>query len=215
MNVVTDGTDLFLQAEEQANRLVDELTRLKEETESYTTSRRALDAAAGGVSELATRMADVAGQLGALGETLRSIGTPELLRAQEAVAKHVAGLHAEISNLHQSNSEALDRAIALLRALRETMEHTEQNLQEQFHTLQQGLGGLATATSVTTLRDLLEQREEEHRLQMAAIKQELCAQLADTKAAVGTVRNLALGAVGLLVIVVALLGSLVLQIVRG
>jgi len=213
--VSTDGTDLFLQAEEEANRLIEVLAQLKKETESYRTSRQAMGEAAEGVGVAATRLADVALQLGSLGETLRSIGTPELLRAQKAVANQVAGLRAAISDTQQSIAEALGRAITQVSALQETVESAERNRQEQLHLLQQGLGRLATAESVATLRDLLEQREEEHRREIEAIKKELGMQQADTKAAVGTVRNLALGTVGLLVIAVALLGMLLVSIPRG
>lgn len=109
--MATDGLDRFLRAEEEAHRLVDELTRLKEETESYKTAREALSEAAAGVSELSTRCAKIAEQLGGLVETLRSIGTPELLRGLEAVGSEVGMLRQDLDGTRQSIIEAHQRDV--------------------------------------------------------------------------------------------------------
>lgn len=92
MNVATDRVEAFLRAEEEAYHLVDELAQLKKEIESYKIAHEALDEAAGGVSRLANQLTDIAGQLGGVVEALRSIGTPELLRGQEAVTREVTAL---------------------------------------------------------------------------------------------------------------------------
>ena len=108
------GVDAFLRAEEQADRLVTELTRLKEEIESYRTAHQALGQAAEGVSALAARSAELAVQLGRVVETLRSIGTPELLRRQEAVSSEVAAFRRAARNHFLWNIGLLVIALALL-----------------------------------------------------------------------------------------------------
>lgn len=97
-----NGVESFLRAEEEANRLVEVLRRLKEETESHKTAREALDQAAAGVSELSTRCAEIAEQLGGLAKTLRSIGTPELLLGLEAVTKEVGTLQQDLNGTRRS-----------------------------------------------------------------------------------------------------------------
>jgi chromosome segregation ATPase len=101
--MATNGVDAFLRAEDEANRLVDELARLRQETESYQTARESLDRTAEGVSGLATRLGELSGRLGAVVETLRSIGTPELLRAQnetrDALSAEIADTRAEMRTM--------------------------------------------------------------------------------------------------------------------
>jgi hypothetical protein len=105
MSMATRGLDLFLRAEEEANRLVEELRRLKDEVLSYKTAREALGQAAMGVSELSTRCAKIAEQLGGLAETLRSIGTPELLRGLEAIAAEQGMLRKELEQRHEAQRQ--------------------------------------------------------------------------------------------------------------
>lgn len=158
--MATEGVDSFLRVEEEANSLVEQLRRLKKEIESYKTARMALDQAAASVSELSTRCAEIAEQLGGLGETLRSIGTPELLRRLEGVTSEVDTLRQDLDGTRQSIIEAYQRDIEQL-------------------------------------------------------KESVGVQLAGTRAAVGAVRNLALGSVALLVITLAVLSWLVLSLARG
>jgi hypothetical protein len=111
MSMATDGVNRFLRAEEEAHCLVDELTRLKEETKSYKTAHEALGDAAAGVGELSTRCANIAEKLGGLAETLRSIGTPGLLHGLEAVAKEVGVLRQDLGGARQSIIEAHRRDV--------------------------------------------------------------------------------------------------------
>jgi len=215
MNMATDGLDTFLRAEEEASRLVNELTRLKEETESYRTAREALGQAAKGVSKLAARLAEIAGQLGGFVGTLRLISTPELLRGQEAVTSEVAMLRQDLGGTRQSIFEALAQSMEQVRVLRETVESAERARQEELQRLQQGIGSLATAESITDLRETFGQREAAHRRDIQTIREDLRAQLAGARAAVRAVRNLAFGSVALLVIALALLGWLALSLARG
>lgn len=115
------SVETFMEVEEEASRLVEELTRLKAETESYRTARSALDEASTGVARLAGELADAAQRLDGVIQTLRSIGTPELLRAQEAATAEVAALRAELTETRRT----VDASVA---AQRETLDSTASEL---------------------------------------------------------------------------------------
>jgi hypothetical protein len=69
----------FLQAEEEASRLVEELARLKEEIQHYSDASHGLDEAVGHVGSLIGEVTKATGAVGNVIKTLREIGTPELL----------------------------------------------------------------------------------------------------------------------------------------
>ena len=213
--MATGGLDSFLRAEEEANRLLEELRRLKEETESYKTAREALGQAAVGVSDLSTRCARMAEQLGGVAETLRSIGTPELLRGLEGMASELGMLRQDLDSTRQSITEALAQVMAQVLAQRETLQAAERDHQEGLQRMHQAMNALATAESVSAVRQELEQRHEAHRQELVAVQENLGAQVAGAKAVVTTVRNLALGSIGLSLIALALLGWLVVTLARG
>ncbi|MEW6756438.1 MAG: hypothetical protein AB1505_36520 [Candidatus Latescibacterota bacterium] len=121
--MATGGPDAFLRTEEEANRLVDELTRLKEETEAYSTARGALDHAAQGLSDLAGRMGGIAVQLRDVAGTLRSIGTPELRRGQEALTGEVAMLRQDLGRSIGALSDDVRAQLAGARAELRTLRH--------------------------------------------------------------------------------------------
>jgi hypothetical protein len=108
--MANDGVEAFLQAEEDAHRLVEALARLKEEVDSYKTAREALDQAADGVSRLTARLGAISGELATVVETLRSIGTPELLQEQKELADEVVSLRQELAGSYKSIAEGLARA---------------------------------------------------------------------------------------------------------
>jgi len=122
------SVETFLEAEEAANRVVEELSKLKTETESYRTARSALDKAGTDMARLAGNLADAAQRLDAVIQTLRNIGTPELLRAQEAALSEVMALRTELAEAHSAidagfaaQREALDAANSVLRATLDTV----------------------------------------------------------------------------------------------
>jgi DNA anti-recombination protein RmuC len=139
MNVAMDGVEALLAAEEQANRIAEELTRLKEETESYRTAGKALDQAGKGVGDLAIRLADIAGRLGGVVETMRSIGTPELLSGQETIGNELARLHQGLTGTQQSVIEAVSQTVDQVRLLSKTIESTEQAHRLAFERIQQDM----------------------------------------------------------------------------
>jgi len=116
--------EAFLQAEEEANRLVEELRRLKTETKSYKTAREALDKAATGLGDLSGRCAEIAERLGGLAETLRSIGTPELLRRVEAVADQVGVLQQRTEDFQQAIVEAHQRDVERIKGDIGSIQHS-------------------------------------------------------------------------------------------
>jgi chromosome segregation ATPase len=164
-----------LQAEEEANRLVEELRRLKIETESYKTAREALGQAATGVGDLSSRCATIIEQIGGIAETLRSIGTPELLSRMEVVADQVGVLRQRMEDFQQAIVEAHQQDI-------DSMQHS-----------------------------IL----EAHQREIERIKEDLGEQLADVRAALRFVRNLAVGGVLLLAVALTVLSWLVVSLVRS
>ena len=70
-----DRVNKFLQAEEQANRLIDELETLRRESDSYRSAADRLDKAGDEVAHLTQR--------------LDEIGMPALLEAQQAVLARI------------------------------------------------------------------------------------------------------------------------------
>jgi uncharacterized coiled-coil DUF342 family protein len=103
--MATGPLDPFLKAEEEANFLVEQLKRLKEEVESYRTAREALSKAAEAVSKVSTRCASIAERLGGLAEALRSIGTAELLQGLQEIAEEVRMLRQDLDSTRQSTIE--------------------------------------------------------------------------------------------------------------
>ncbi len=101
----TGRRDSFLEAEEEAHRLVEALKQLKAEAESYKTARKALAEAASGVSELSTRCASIAEQLGGVAETLRSSDMAELLGSVEAVATELRTLRDQLEQQHEADRQ--------------------------------------------------------------------------------------------------------------
>jgi hypothetical protein len=111
---MTGTVDGFLAVESDAAQLVDALTRLRSEMESYRSSRTSLDAAGAGVTRLADELAEIGQRVGGVVETLRAIGTPELLRAQDDARTELAGLRAELAEAQRatdSNLEAQRRSL--------------------------------------------------------------------------------------------------------
>jgi uncharacterized protein (DUF3084 family) len=99
------SVDDFLRAEEQAHRLVDQLDQLAQQMAHYKAAHDALDGAGKSLQELSTRLAVLAGDMSAVIETLRAIGTPEILRAQQETAETVLQ---EIRSMEEARQEDAD-----------------------------------------------------------------------------------------------------------
>ena len=213
---MANGTiDTFLQAEENAHRLVEELTRLKSEADSYKGARKALDQAADGVSTLVGSLGDIAGRLGVVVETLGSIGTPELLRGHEAIIGELTALRQNVSATQQSIMEAVTQNASRLSALHEALDRTQQLHQEQLTQIEQQIRALATADSLSSFRREFEQQYTAHREEVKVVREELGARVAGSTAAITAVRKLAIGSIGLSLVTLVILGWVALTLVRG
>lgn len=89
---MADNTPIqdFLEAEDKARELLDELVRLKESVQSYRNAGQALNQAAAAIEDLAGRLQSLVGGIGDILEALRSIGTPELLQRLDGVVQLMA-----------------------------------------------------------------------------------------------------------------------------
>ena len=74
-----DSTSKFLELEESASRLLDELERLRQETSNYEQASSSLESIGHDVRGLVTSLGSAAEQLQVLVAGLRDIGMPELL----------------------------------------------------------------------------------------------------------------------------------------
>lgn len=109
------SVDDFLQAEEQAHRLVEQLDQLAQEMAHYKAAHEALDDAGANLGAFTSHLGSLTEDVGEVMEALRSIGTPEILRAQ----KEIARAHSqEIQNLDNALREQADQTRAALRTLR-------------------------------------------------------------------------------------------------
>jgi DNA repair ATPase RecN len=150
MNVSSSHVEEFLKAEEEAHRLVDELTKLKAETESYATARGALSEAMKKVSDSAGKLSELAKRLGDVVETMRSIGTPELLQAQEILTGQVKVLGEDVNRTQQSVSTTLAGAVNEVRSLREKMESSETARLSETRTFQSDVAARLTSVQMET-----------------------------------------------------------------
>jgi hypothetical protein len=228
------GLESFLHAEEEANRLVDALTQLKQETESYKTARESLGQSAAVVAELSTRCASIVAQLDGLGDTLRAIGTPELLRGLEQVASDVEAVHRELRATQESVVRAHELNIAELRAALEERVAREvalllQNLdqaQKAFvDSYEQAIARLSAALHerithgeerlIENVHAMQRSLVEAHQQHLANATTSVVEQLTGVRRLLGFVRWMAVGTVALLGVALGLLFWQILSLARG
>lgn len=111
----------FLQIEENAQRLLDELAELKRETESYRAARTSLDDTVRRVDSLTRRLEDVATGVHDAATSLREIGTPRLLEEQRGLAATVGALLADISTLRGTVETQAERSTHSTTALQNAL----------------------------------------------------------------------------------------------
>ena len=105
---MTTIAEQFLNTEQAANDLLDELENLKAETQHYSTASMALDAAGRSLSSLAGDTADLATRVRDLVLASREIGTERLLEG--------------LDGLNARNSEHADRLQSLAELVRHSAE---------------------------------------------------------------------------------------------
>ena len=91
-----DRVEQFLKSEEEASLLVDELSKLREETDAYKAAQGALDGAAQDLGGLIDRVAIAADGVKDVSATLREIGTPALLAGQEELSEQMRTARDEV-----------------------------------------------------------------------------------------------------------------------
>lgn len=106
------GAEAFLQTEEEVNQLLHELTRLRQEAESYASAKQTVDKAAAGVSTLSTDLVTLAGRLREIVDTLRSISTPEILDQLQGVKSDVSETRLQLHSQLEDSRERTRTAIA-------------------------------------------------------------------------------------------------------
>src|SRR5687768_5344380 len=104
-------TDRFLEVEQETSELLSVLQALRTETEHYSRASRTVDEAAQHVQSLAEPLTAAAAGLDSVVHVLQEIGTPEILRRQEALQEDVA----RIVDLLSRTQEAVSSSVAQLR----------------------------------------------------------------------------------------------------
>jgi hypothetical protein len=100
--VTTDeSTKQFLEAEAQANQLVDELVALKGEVESYRTATVRLDGTTAAIGGLTDRLQEIAEGVGVAVRRMQDIGLPALLEAQSRASLSADATRADVASLRR------------------------------------------------------------------------------------------------------------------
>lgn len=94
----------FLELERQATELLGELEKLREETNHYSTAAAGMDNAMNQLASVSDNLKELSGRLREVIETLRSIGTPELLAKSQATKESVDSLKKEVQSWQQQSA---------------------------------------------------------------------------------------------------------------
>lgn len=194
--MATDPRDLLLKAEEEANQLVDVLTQLRTEIESYRTAHETLEDAAEAVKKVSVRCAAVASQLGSVANTLQTIGTPELLKGQQALAQALDTLQQRFSGQEEAFRDGLKTLEGVLDG----------------HVLDLSGKVEALARETIMIRQELAQRDVASREKLDKLREDLETQLVRMTSIITFVRNLAAAGFGFLVLAALVLGWMLLSL---
>lgn len=99
-----DAIERLLEAEKAAQLLVDELQRLKKESDAYVSARATLDQAGAAVAHLAGQLRETTTRLHQLVTNLESTGIAEIVDVRRAIMQEVASLREEV---HATAKEVL------------------------------------------------------------------------------------------------------------
>ena len=119
-----DRVRQFLEIESKTSELLAELEELHTETIKYSTANQALDSAASQIGSLSASMISIAGELQTATISLKDIGMPALLAAQDESK-------AELQNLHRQAEELKNNEIRGLLAAQDESKAELQNLHRQ------------------------------------------------------------------------------------
>jgi DNA repair ATPase RecN len=120
------GNQQFLSLEDQAGRLVDELTALRVETASYATADKSLRDVSASLQTLMTELANAASRIGEAASIMREIGTPQILDRQQTALSQLSSLESSIGSARASLSELHEQVQQAIVAL-----DNAANLQQQ------------------------------------------------------------------------------------
>lgn len=98
-------TEQFLQLEDQAEKLVDELERLRKETESYATASRTLDEASGRLTVTAQALDRLTGDLGTFVKAMGEAGLPQVLAKLDEQGKVLTKLGLQLPAVVERQEE--------------------------------------------------------------------------------------------------------------
>ena len=121
----------FLNLERQAELVLEELEKLRGETSNYSTAATGLETAINHISTVSDHLNELNGKIMDVIETLRNIGTPELLANSKAVQDEVRRLKTEIKGLHEESNSVLTSNVDVLRKEIKGLVGEVQSLKEQ------------------------------------------------------------------------------------
>ncbi|MBM4418572.1 MAG: hypothetical protein FJ033_09700, partial [Chloroflexi bacterium] len=137
---MSDPAAPFNQIEQQAADLVEKLTALRRETESYVGARAALDTAVAGISGVMEQLAAAASGLTTVSVTLREIGTPQILQTQDQLRIHLA------ESVEEFRSQVDGLQTGLVTRLDQTEDVVRSEVRSRISELE---GGLSTKIEAT------------------------------------------------------------------
>jgi len=125
----------FLEIEEEATRLVEELTRLRQETESYASAKNAIGTAGEQVASAAGALQRTAESSVAVVQSLREIGTPELLTNQQAMEARIETVGETLNEGIGQLSEQISEVSSAVSELRKSLGTALVELQKSSSTI--------------------------------------------------------------------------------
>ena len=142
-----DNVQRLLEAEQRARELADILDRLVKEIESYRSAQQELRKTADGLSMAATGLGELASQAAGVINTLKHVGTPEILDRLAQVEGMVRGL----PGVFGERLEDVKNRIALnqdgIEIVGHTLEDTSKNVGDLRSRIDRGFGPLAEAVA--------------------------------------------------------------------
>jgi DNA repair ATPase RecN len=111
---MTDNKEQFLTAEEQANRLVEQLQTLKEEVKNYEEARLSLEGIQQLLSGLVPEIAHSAEETRQVIRELGKIGTPEILMKIQEIQETIVFLGKEFRSSTENIAEKQASTYAIL-----------------------------------------------------------------------------------------------------
>jgi methyl-accepting chemotaxis protein len=143
----------FLETEQAANALLDELECLKTETQNYSTASRTLDAAGQSLNGLVNETTDLAEGVRDVVLALREIGTPNLLEGLEGLAMRYTEHAEKLQSLNELVRQSADRTSAASTTVETAIGSLESKLDRHAKATEQLLQGITAGHA--RLEDIL------------------------------------------------------------